>query len=291
MAIIKKILNLEINDDYIRLVFLRKSHKKVFIDKSIIKEINFDIKNDSNSIEKIKYIEDVVRFVKEEIGKSKILYKNLYFNIQIQDIVIRNVEVLNTKKKRDILSMIEFEITQYIPININNYSIKYKVINSKNDKLNIQVILFPKSIIQLIKNISENLNMNPRTININFDILQKLINLNLIENFSEEGVFIECKKSQLIINITKDKKIRETYLLSKEGKSYEFIKRLLRDFKYVYYYGIENCFIEEYFKYTDKSIEVNPLRLKDKVKVENNFDTDLEEDNRINYISSIGMII
>ncbi|EJA6896010.1 pilus assembly protein PilM, partial [Clostridioides difficile] len=142
MAIIKKILNLEINDDYIRLVFLRKSHKKVFIDKSIIKEINFDIKNDSNSIEKIKYIEDVVRFVKEEIGKSKILYKNLYFNIQIQDIVIRNVEVLNTKKKRDILSMIEFEITQYIPININNYSIKYKVINSKNDKLNIQVILF-----------------------------------------------------------------------------------------------------------------------------------------------------
>ncbi|MBY2028320.1 pilus assembly protein PilM, partial [Clostridioides difficile] len=133
MAIIKKILNLEINDDYIRLVFLRKGHKKVFIDKSIIKEINFDIKNDSNSIEKIKYIEDVVRFVKEEIGKSKILYKNLYFNIQIQDIVIRNVEVLNTKKKRDILSMIEFEITQYIPININNYSIKYKVINSKND--------------------------------------------------------------------------------------------------------------------------------------------------------------
>ncbi|WP_236880157.1 hypothetical protein [Clostridioides difficile] len=124
MAIIKKILNLEINDDYIRLVFLRKSHKKVFIDKSIIKEINFDIKNDSNSIEKIKYIEDVVRFVKEEIGKSKILYKNLYFNIQMQDIVIRNVEVLNTKKKRDILSMIEFEITQYIPININNYSIK-----------------------------------------------------------------------------------------------------------------------------------------------------------------------
>ncbi len=60
--------------------------------------------------------------------------------------------------------------------------------------MNIQVILFPKSIIQLIKNISENLNMNPKTININFDILQKLINLNLIENFSEEGVFIECKK-------------------------------------------------------------------------------------------------
>ncbi|HAU5020649.1 TPA: pilus assembly protein PilM, partial [Clostridioides difficile] len=141
MATIKKILNLEINDDYIRLVFLRKSHKKVFIDKSIIKEINFNIKNDSNSIEKIKYIEDVVRFVKEEIDKSKISYKNLYFNIQIQDIVIRNVEVLDTKKKRDILSMIEFEITQYIPINISNYSIKYKVINSINDKLNIQVIL------------------------------------------------------------------------------------------------------------------------------------------------------
>ncbi|WP_227822302.1 hypothetical protein [Clostridioides sp. ZZV14-6345] len=99
MAIIKKILNLEINDDYIRLVFLRKNHKKVFIDKSIIKEINFNIKNDSNSAENIKYIEDVVRLVKEEVGKSKISYKNLYFNLQTQDIVIRNIEVLDTKKK------------------------------------------------------------------------------------------------------------------------------------------------------------------------------------------------
>lgn len=132
--------------------------------------------------------------------------------------------------------------------------------------------------------------MNPKAININFDILQKLINLDLIENFSEEGVFIECKKNQFIINIAKDKKIEETYLLSKEIKSYESVKRLLRNFKYIYYYGIEDCFIEEYFKYTDKSIEVNPLRLKDKVKVENNFDTGLE-DSSINYISSIGMII
>ncbi|MGS2496499.1 hypothetical protein I4O85_015240 [Clostridioides difficile] len=75
MAIIKKILNLEINDDYIRLVFLRKSHKKVFIDKSIIKEINFDIKNDNNSIEKIKYIEDVVRFVKRRLVNQKYYIK------------------------------------------------------------------------------------------------------------------------------------------------------------------------------------------------------------------------
>ncbi|MBY2476996.1 pilus assembly protein PilM [Clostridioides difficile] len=288
--IIKKILNLEINDDYIRIVFLRKNHKKIFIDKSVTKEINFNIKNDSNEVVRIRYVEDVVRLVKEEIAKSKISYKNLYFNIQIQDIVIRNIEVIDTKKKRDILNMIEFEITQYIPININNYSIKYKVINSSHDKLNIQVILFPKSIIKLIKSISENLNLNPKVININFDILQKLINLDLIEDFLEEGVFIECKKNQFIINITRNKKIEETYLLSKEIKSYESVKKLLSSFKCIYYYGIENYFVEEYFKDTDRYIEISPLKLKDKVKVENNYDKGLEGSS-INYISSIGMII
>lgn len=239
---------------------------------------------------RIRYIENVVRLVKEEIAKTKISYKNLYFNIQIQDIVIRNIEVIDTKKKRDILNMIEFEITQYIPININNYSIKYKVINSSHDKLNIQVILFPKSIIKLIKSISENLNLNPKAININFDILQKLINLDLIEDFLEEGVFIECKKNQFIINITRDKKIEETYLLSKEIKSYESVKKLLSSFKYIYYYGIENYFVEEYFKDTDKYIEISPLKLKDKVKIENNYDRDLDSSS-INYISSIGMIL
>ncbi|EQF23006.1 hypothetical protein QEW_3942 [Clostridioides difficile CD160] len=239
---------------------------------------------------RIRYIEDVVRLVKEEIAKSKISYKNVYFNIQIQDIVIRNIEVIDTKKKRDILNMIEFEITQYIPININNYSIKYKVINSSHDKLNIQVILFPKSIIKLIKSISENLNLNPKAININFDILQKLINLDLIEDFLEEGVFIECKKNQFIINLTRDKKIEETYLLSKEIKSYESVKKLLSSFKCIYYYGIENYFVEEYFKDTDRYIEISPLKLKDKVTVENNYDKGLEGSS-INYISSIGMII
>ncbi|NMS89489.1 pilus assembly protein PilM [Clostridioides difficile] len=290
MVVIKKILNLEINDDYIRIVFLRKNHKKIFIDKSVTKDINFNMKNDSKDVIKSRYIEDVVRFVKEEIGKLKISYKNLYFNIQIQDIVIRNIEILDTKKKRDILNMIEFEITQYIPININNYSIKYKVIKSSHEKLNIQVVLFPKIIIQLIKSISTNLNLNPKVININFDILQKLINLDLIENFLEEGIFIECKKNQFIINITRDKKIEETYLLSKEIKSYESVKKLLSSFKCIYYYGIENYFIEEYFKDTDRYIEISPLKLKDKVKIENNFDRDLENSS-INYISNIGMLV
>ncbi|WLD29649.1 hypothetical protein CDIFMA2_35440 [Clostridioides difficile] len=224
MVIIKKFLTLEINDDYIRAVFLRKNYKKIFIDKSSIKEIGFNIKNDSDEIEKTSYVENVVKLVKDDINNLKKSYKNLHFNIQTQDIVIRNIEILNTKKKRDILNMIEFEITQYIPININNYSIKYKIINSSNDKLNIQVILFPKNIIQVIKSISENLNMNPKAININFDILQKLISLNLIDNFIEDGVFIECKRNQFIINITKNKKIEETYLLSKEIKSYDSVK-------------------------------------------------------------------
>lgn len=290
MVIIKKFLTLEINDDYIRIVLLRKNYKKIFIDKSIIKEVSFNIKSDIDEIEKTGYVENVVKVVKDEINNIKKSYKNLYFNIQTQDIVIRNIEILNTKKKRDILNMIEFEITQYIPININNYSIKYKIINSSKDKLNIQVILFPKNIIKVIKIISESLNMNPKAININFDILQKLISLNLVDNFIEDGVFIECKKNQFIINITKNKKIEETYLLSKEIKSYDSVKKLISRFKYVYYYGIENCFIEEYFKDTEKIAEVNPLRLKKKVRVENNFDKGLR-DTSITYISSIGMII
>lgn len=290
MVIIKKFLTLEINDDYIRVVFLRKNYKKIFIDKSIIKEVSFNIKNDIDEIEKTRYVENVVKLVKDEINNIKKSYKNLHFNIQTQDIVIRNIEILNTKKKRDILNMIEFEITQYIPININNYSIKYKIINSSKDKLNIQVILFPKNIINIIKIISESLNMNPKAININFDILQKLISLNLVDNFIEDGVFIECKKNQFIINITKNKKIEETYLLSKEIKSYDSVKKLISRFNYVYYYGIDNCFIDEYLKDTEKIVEVNPLKLKNKIRVENNFDKDLM-DTSINYISSIGMII
>jgi type IV pilus assembly protein PilM len=182
--------------------------------------------------------------------------------------------------------MIELEITQYIHINLDDYIMKYKEIKSYGDKSNIQVILIPKSTIELCKQISKNLKSKARALNVNCDILQKLLSLDLIENFSQSGIFIECKDVEFILNIVKDNKVYESHILPRTIHSYESVTNSIKDFKDIYYYGKYDPFIENYL---GEAFKVQPLRLNQNIKLIKN--KQIIDDSSISYLNSIGMII
>lgn len=182
--------------------------------------------------------------------------------------------------------MIELEITQYIPINLNDYVMKYKEIKSNEYKLNVQVILMPKATIKLCNHISKNLKSKSRILNVNCDILQKILSLNLIEDFSHNGIFIECKDREVILNMVKDNKVYESHTLPRTIQSYESVVNSIKNFKNVYYYGKYDPFID---KYLGEDFKVKPLRLTRDIKLIKN--TETISDSSINYINSIGMII
>lgn len=233
-----------------------------------------------------EYSNKMAQYIKSELGEHKKYCKNVNFNIQNEEIITRNIDILNIKNKKDIIKMIEFEITQFIPININEYLIKYKKVDSNKDIIKVQVILFPKYIIKIFKKISKLLNLKPKEININFDILQKMISLDLVNNFKSDGIFIECKERKLIINIVKNKQIYESHVLSRTVQSYESIYSSIEKLTNIYCYGYKDPFIYEYLK---EDFNLQCLELKNNVKVIEN-KKEIKEDS-IKYINSIGMII
>lgn len=150
----------------------------------------------------------------------------------------------------------------------------------------MHVILIEKVTINLCNQISTKLKSKPRILNVNCDILQKLLSLNLIQDFSKEGVFIECKDRDFIINIVKENKIYESHILPRTIQSYESVVNSIKDFKTIYYYGKNDPFIKSYLS---DDFKIRPLEIDDNIKLIKN--KKLLRDKSINYINSIGMII
>lgn len=265
--------------------------KKIQLDKLIKKEINLEhiykdyyktnsreYKNNINN-----YVNVVFEWLRGEINNKK--YRKINFNMQNNNMIIRNIKVPNVNSKKDIECMISFELTQYIPIDINDYIIRYNILKSTIKELEIQAILVPKYMLEICNQISSMLNMKPNVLNINFDILQKLISLDRISDFNEKAIFIEYKNSEIIVNKVENKRVLETYILSNTHQSYQSIIKLVEEYNQVFYYGtLGNNVIDNINQNNFKSIQ---LKQDSKLQITGcNYEYD-----QIEYINSIGMII
>lgn len=274
--------------------------KNIYIDDDIQEDISLNISNEIigntnkyyiNDTEKEKYVENITKIIESKIYNTKKFpskYKSILYNIQTEDVIIRMIDNVNISNKSDILGLIKFNINQYMHISVDDYVIEYKIINQINKMAKIQVILFPKYLIDLCKSISKNLKIKSQIINVNYDILQKLIELNLITNLQSNSLFIENRNEEILFNKVIDKKICESYILSKNEQYLNYINNLDEKIDQVYYYGIEDKSINNEIN-SSSSLNVSPLNLennKRSIIISNQLGEDLKK-----YINAIGMII
>ena len=246
--------------------------KTIYIEDEITEYIDLDsLKINSNQIiNKIKQL---------NILENKKSYKSIFYNIQTDDIIIRNIENINISNKKDIKGIIKYNINQYMSINLEEYEMRYKIINKKGHIATIQTILFPKYLINLCKLISKDLGIKMQSINANFDILQKLIYKNMINNIKENSVFLDIRKNEFIINKVKNNIVIESYIIPINDYLKNYINKLQSLETNLYFYGQQN------FEY--KSINKILLNSGNKtIKICDKLDQDISK-----YINSIGIVI
>ena len=183
--------------------------------------------------------------------------KNIYFNIQNDEIIIRNIQNINSKRQKEIIQLIKYEIGDPIYLDLQNYVIKYKKIINTKGKGSIQGILFPKKYVDICKSISEKLKIKKKYLYINFDILQKLIDMKIIDLLQDgykKITIIENRKRDMVLNTVCNKKIIESYVVDKANSQYS-----INQFSYdnTYYYGINDDFIER--------LQIKKLDIKNKL--------------------------
>ena len=183
------------------------------------------------------YIESLTKYIKNTISKHIIPFIELSFTIQNEDIIIRNIKIIKPEKEQDIKYLIKYELKKFMPINLDNYIIKYNIISILENEIDIQTILFPKANIELCKKVAKSLKIKPKKICVNFNILQNLISKNIIDIDDGENLILEIKDKIINLNVIKDKHIIESYSLKKDSNLKKYIESKLDALDIVYIYG------------------------------------------------------
>ena len=133
------------------------------------------------------------------------------------------------------------------------------------------------------------MNIKAKIINVNFDILQKLIDHRIINMNSDKCIFLEIRKDELLLNKVINGKVYESYILPKNNYSREYINKLGYTMKTIYYYGKEGLALDDEDTFKLENVEINPviLNMSNKnISISKNLDQDVSK-----YINSIGIVI
>ena len=215
----------------------------LIIDKSPLKLDVIDCINIDKGIKELKRLNikrEFIKNLKEIIKKYNI--KEVFFVVQNSQIIIREYKDLPKIRKRDLDGYIKFEILQESLLTLDDYIVKYKILDYRKNKMDLQIILFPKEIEKICLDIATGLNLKHKYLNMNFDILQKLIDREKINLKNNDCMVIENMDDVIILNYIKMKKIYTSNVFSKESSS-EYITNLLDKDIDIFYYGKEDNFI------------------------------------------------
>lgn len=116
------------------------------------------------------------------LRKNKIKNTKAICTIESADIIKREIIVPRVEEK-DILPLINYEIGQYLPIDINAYVIQYKVLDEfiENDvkKMQLLVTAMPKPMAEGLFRLVQGCQLTPYALDVHFNSLEKLIQMEI----------------------------------------------------------------------------------------------------------------
>lgn len=275
---IKDCIAIKLTNNSTEILVLNKSSVKIDI-------LNiFNINIGLNQLTNINAKKEYISIINEKLSEYKNI-KEIFFAAQNEDVIIREYHELPRIRKRDLDGYVNFEIVKDMPVNVDQYIVKYRVLNLEKSIMDLQVILFPKYIEKICSDIAKNLNIKRKYLNMNFDIVQKLIDRNKIYLKCNDCIIMENTKEILIMNLIKNKKIYTSNVIDKD-ENLDYVLSCIEKDMHIFYCGEEDNFIN---KIKENSFKVDKLEVSLKV---NDLCTQKIVDKDINkYMINIGVVV
>ncbi len=217
------ILSIDVGAKNIKILDLKINKKNICVSNA------FSINTPENSYNDGE-ITDIGR-VKEVLEKNlelrNIKTKKAVFTSKGTSIITREILVPAANEK-DMEAIIKFQIERYLPIMSEDYIIQHKLISSfkENDveKSRVNVVAYPKSIVQGYLALCKELKLTPLALDINSNSICKLFystcNINEKQYEKEKSIaFIDIGSEYSEINVLKNNNVEFSRLISM-GSSY-----------------------------------------------------------------------
>lgn len=175
--------------------------------------------------------------LKNSLKEHGIKIKNLSFTSESSTIISRELVVPYVDKESELKHLVEYEIQQFLAINLHNYVVKYMkiddVIEDGIEKQKLLAVIYPKDIIASFKDVAESVQLKPYALDITNNAIRKISNLAKVINADllnkdDINMFLDMGAKSINISIVNKGKLDFMRSISGGGRD---IDRFVSDFK------------------------------------------------------------
>lgn len=218
----KNILAIDIGSGSLKIAIGDYAKDKLSIKKSVHVPLPEDVFSNGELVN----IRKMATIIKQSLRKNKIRAKHCFCVFQSNEIITREVTIPSANKET-IGDMAKFEVEQFLPVEMNNYSVQGLIMKELevDDKPFAEVLVtaFPKSIIEQIHKAMSMAGLKPVVLDIHANAFSKLIEnqfkLNGNDYHRDNTVaFIDMGKDMVSVNIFQKGKFRLNRIIKVGGK-------------------------------------------------------------------------
>lgn len=129
----------------------------------------------------IEQVDAVNLAIKSHLKSHGIKTKDLSFVSSSSTVISRELVVPYVEKEEELKSLVEYEIQQFLCINLNNYVVQFMkiedVVVDGIEKQKILAIIYPKNIIESYKDLTTRMLLNPYALDLTNNAIKKVANL------------------------------------------------------------------------------------------------------------------
>ncbi|MCY6370912.1 pilus assembly protein PilM [Clostridium ganghwense] len=218
----RNVLSLELGSENAKLVEGRMQGKKVIVQKALSFEVPKNCFNDGEITNLITMKEELAEAIKRMNTKTK----KLICVSKSTSIITREISV-PLVKPNEMDSLIEYEMKQYLPINFDEYIIKYKKLNEYEEesvkKAAIRVGIYPKIMAKMYWDLAKELKFTPVALDLSSNCIAKLFDIDDIDINSEQYslentvVVVDIGYEQIELNIISEGVLQFTRIIMGGG--------------------------------------------------------------------------
>lgn len=168
----------------------------------------------------------LVNVLQVAINQLGIKSKDAVVTSNSSSIIDREI-IIPAVDESEMESVIKYEIQQYLPINLDEYIVEYlvidKLVDSEGPKLKVNVISYPKDMVNGYYKLIKSLGLNPYVLDVTYNSLKKIVNhTGIIKNNGQVGgtvAFVDMGATSINVTIFKRGQLDFTRVIKSGGET------------------------------------------------------------------------
>lgn len=181
-----KLIALDIGNNTIKVVYGYANNRNIIINEYDIIKMPVNCMNDGIIIN----IDELAKVILYSLKKNKMTGGSLVLNVTGTRVITRDIQIPSASDQ-EIEQILEFEAQQYFPVDLQNYTVDFKVLEriktDEGEQLRVLIVAAPNKQVEEFIQLSKLLKKPLKAIDLPANCVLKILSHNAVQNVIDDG--------------------------------------------------------------------------------------------------------